>query len=223
MKYNRQVESTFLSLEEQAKVEKAIHNRVEYRIYGGYEDGERAKVIFNCEDDFSSIVCLKAKISNKFINIKHSDVLGSLMALNIDRNQIGDIFIQDDYAYVYLNRDIAKFVIDNCMSISRLSIKFMFNDLPVKKIVNYQEINIVVTNLRIDCIVAALMNTSREDAKKYIISKNVSINHEILEETNGLCHNNDTISIRKYGRFILKDILNKTKKDRLVVKVYKQV
>ena len=57
---------------------------------------------------------------------------------------------------------------------------------------------------------------SRAKAQDWIRAQRVSVNHKILDECDFLCHNEDTISVRGDGRFVLKGQRGQTRSDRIV-------
>ena len=73
--------------------------------------------------------------------------------------------------------------------------------------------------MRLDTIVACLANVSRGKAQEMIASQRVKVNHVVLEQSTFVCNNNSAISIRGYGRFYVREVIKKTKKDRLVIDV----
>ena len=219
---NRVINSYFLNQEELMTAKRQIGNRVTYKVIGGHENYERAKILFNSENEYKSdIVMLKAQFDSRYDDINHSDVLGSLMALNIERKMIGDIFVQDNNIYLFTNNDLAKYIIDNCTNIKKSVINLKKSNENFERIVNLEKLMLNVSSLRIDSIVSGLTHLSRDKSQKLILNKQVSLNHIVLEDVKRICNNNDTISIRKYGRFIFKKVEKVTKKDRLLIECYK--
>ena len=67
------------------------------------------------------------------------------------------------------------------------------------------------------------MTPSAAEAQGLIRAQKVSVNHKILDECDFLCHNEDTISVRGYGRFVLKGQRGQTRSDRIVAEFEKYV
>jgi RNA-binding protein YlmH len=219
---NRVINSYFLNQEELALAKKQIANRVDYLVIAGHQNYERAKILFNSTDEFKSdIVLLKAEYDKRYDDIDHSDILGSLMNLNIERKMIGDIVVQDSNIFIFTNNDLAKYIIDNCTKIKKSVISFSKSNEVFSRVVNLERLMLNVSSLRLDSIVSGLTHLSRDKAQKLILNKQVSINHIVLEDVKKICHNNDTISIRKYGRFIFQKVEKVTKKDRLLIECSK--
>lgn len=218
-KYYKSYATNFLTEEETEIARRYLGKQSNYKIYGGYEDARRCKVVFfnNEEDDFFDIVCLVAKLNNKFNNIKHPDVLGSIMSLNINRDQIGDIFIKEDKIIIFVNKTIADFIIMNLTMIKRVKVNFAISDEQFDLSYKYKEFKTTISSERIDVIVGALCHLNRQQAQRLIYAKQVQLNHVTIEDCAKICNNNCTISIRHYGRFIYLGVDKTTKKDRLLV------
>ena len=74
-----------------------------------------------------------------------------------------------------------------------------------------------------DAVVAATLNISRGNTEKLISSGYVKLNHREVLDRSKQVGEGDLLSIRNYGRFILKDIGNNTRKGRLHITVEKFV
>ena len=68
----------------------------------GWAAGERVQPCFVPEDEEPafSLCWLEIAWAGKFQRLAHSDLLGSLMALGIDRSWFGDLVMQGDKAYL---------------------------------------------------------------------------------------------------------------------------
>ena len=196
--------SSFLNEEELAAMEKYFPQN-DYIIYdGGYDGARKKKIIFryDAEDDFSDVVCLSAKIDQRFRKIGHRDILGTLMHLQIDRHSFGDFWVEDDRIYLYTSIDMAEFLMTNLIRINQLSVSFtLLEEHPVQKF-QMKEITVVAASERADAIVASLAHVSRAKAKEMIRQGLVQLNHVTLEHPDEVCNNNVTISIRGVGRFV---------------------
>lgn len=212
----------FLLPNEQKVLLSYIGNNAFIKFDGGYDDAESkiAKISFYdyYDDDFDYFI-LKANYNNKFNNITHRDVFGALMNIGIERSLFGDIIVEDEIIYIIVKEKICDYVIDNLVKINKSKVSFeKCNDKILKK-VNFTTTSKVLKSLRLDAIVAACTNLSREKAKVLILSSKVKVNYELLEEVDFLCNNNFVISIRGFGRFKLVIHENKTKKNNYIVDI----
>ena len=97
-RWHKNVCSAFLTEEEQAIVQKIFTPSRFVRYDGGYDDARKKKVIFlyDEKDGFSDIVCMKAKIDQRFRTIGHRDVYGAIMNLQIEKSSFGYFWIEAD-------------------------------------------------------------------------------------------------------------------------------
>lgn len=222
--YNKVVYSKFLSIEEQAQL-KRINNIVFFP-----EDCERRRAIINytfnnLKDDLINnyISIIKISYNKKFGNITHRDVLGALIGLGIKRECIGDILI-DDNAYIYVVKEMANYIINTLSSVGKVIVRCEYSNIDEVnsiKVENYIEKTIIVSSYRLDNVISEICCLSREKAKQYIILKNVKINGVININPDYIVKIDDLISIHRFGRVIVKEEINKTKKDKYVLKVLK--
>ena len=214
----------FLDESEQAELESNLSDKVKVQLFGGYQNAERKRALITEVDyDFDdfNLVAYRIDFPRKFTQINHRHVLGTIMSLGVNRNTIGDIIIGED-TYLIVTKEIAKYLIDNLTEINRTRVTLTNVDLDLLDELNLNEPikeEIIVSSLRLDAIVAQVMNVSRNDASKHIMMKNVKINHKICEKTSQICKINDIISIRKYGRVVLLDIKRVTRKERIVLSI----
>lgn len=165
------------------------------------------------------IVYLKIEVKNKFKEYSHKDFLGSILALNIKREQIGDLFVENNICYLVTNEKISKYIIENLKEIGKNSciITEVF-EIPIGY--NFKEYEINVSSLRLDNIVKGITKLSREKAIEIIEEKLVQIDYEPVIKKDKIIKLEDIISIRKYGKYILKNI-SLTKKGKYKLKLNK--
>ena len=72
-----------------------------------------------------------------------------------------------------------------------------------------------MSSLRLDTLVAASYHLSRVVAKQMIESGQVRLNWIVVEKPNSLITINDIVSVHHYGRFQLKGLDGRTKKDKI--------
>jgi len=201
---------------------------IQFKLFPSFEHGERKVFILYPEyfdvdpDDY--IVGLKIKNKSKFKILEHSDYLGSLMSLKIDRNKTGDIYVYDDFADIVVHEDIADFIIYNLDKIgnSKVEIEKISIDEIAYKEQNHEILNITSSSLRLDNIVKHITNKSRDAATAIINTGDVKVNFAVNDKTTYLVKEEDMISIRRYGRFkISKELgLTKSGKNKIEIKHY---
>jgi RNA-binding protein YlmH len=202
----------FLSMEEQKILENSKKN---YLYSNEIHERKRAFISSNQIDgnDFN-ISVLKIEYNKNFYELTHPMVLGALTGLGITRECIGDIIISDDI-YIIVIAEMEEFIIKNLTSIDKASvevIKSNSEELENIEVNNYYEDNIIVSSMRLDVIVSTITNYSREKAKTYILQKNVKLNGIVKTNIDENIKVGDLLSIHRFGRTIIIDIVRKTKK-----------
>lgn len=215
---NKDVLTKFLSPEDQ----KLFNNQKVIFSDLGYER-KRAYLFCSevCDDVDFQIKAIEIMYNQKFYSLTHSQVLGALIGLGITRDSLGDIYLNDKI-YVLVTSEMAPFIINNLVQVDKAKVNVREVDLDVitsLDVDNYYETNLIVASLRLDVLVSSITNLSREKAKEYINLKNVKVNGKVNINPDYILKNDDLISIHRFGRTIIKDVIRKTKKDKLVLAV----
>lgn len=216
--------SDFLNLYEQTILYDEL--KYGYTLYGGFSEAERKIAIFGSEDEFGyppqpPVKILKVSpLSQKFADdLTHRDFLGSLMGLGIKRETLGDIIISDNCGYIFCLENMAKFIIDNLTSVRRTSVFCEeCENLPENALPLPEEKLIIVSSLRLDALISAIYNISRSKSSALVDGEKVFINGKLINSISKTIENDDTVSVRGYGRFKLTEILGDTRKGRLRIK-----
>ncbi len=216
----------FLDLQEISEIKSLNKEGLKVYLYGGYSDAERVRAIVQysyydepqLEDYMISIY--HATYNEEFTTIGHRNILGSIMSLGIERNTIGDIYISGNNIYLFATAEIEKFLISHMPSINHQNLEFKKVDSIDVLHEQKEEIkNVNVASLRLDAVISKTLNIGRNKASEMIESGLVFVNHQEVKSVDKRCNINEIISIRKFGRIRVLEILKTTKKDRLVIKV----
>ena len=230
---NKIQNTDFLDIYQSHLLEKILkQEKVEnYIINGGISDSERNIIVFFPEKLSEIVNTNTSKILPiKFIRIKlpkeiygkytHRDYLGGLIKLGIKREKIGDILVFEDGADILILEEISKFVITNITQLTRFSKSEIevvnLEDVREKKI-NKKEINLIVSSMRLDCIVSEIAKTSRGKAEEIINDARVFVNYENIMKSTKQIKEKDIITIRRIGKFKLEKIDGKTRNDRVKI------
>ena len=208
---NRNTVTKFLTNFEQIVLSQIVaYNYSDFKVefFGGFDDAERkkAKIISNeyYEIDYD-IVCLKAKFNNKFNKVEHRNILGAIHNLGINFNRFGDIIVLEDELYIFVDEEIADYIAMEFTKAGRVNLDFQrvnLAEVGIEK--RYEDFEIVSSSFRIDSIVAKITNKSRSKVKEFLEQDFIKLNHVVLRNGEKTCTSEDIISIRKYGRFIVK-------------------
>ena len=190
-----------------------------YKIYYPYKDSEKVILYF----DTIPRVCL-FKI-NSYEKIRHQDILGSILGLNISPNYLGDIIVDKENYYFYIFDGLKEYIKNNLTTIGRSSVILEEIDIDYLKDYErkYEEKNIIVSSLRIDNVLSKIIGTNREDILKKIKDKEVILNYDILVKPSYIIKENDIFSVRKFGKFKFISVVNYTKRNNYVILFLKYV
>ena len=203
---------------------------VNISLFGGLErsEHERLKIGFSptyyeLENSEFPIESIEIKYNKFSKDIKHRELLGSILGLGIDRGKIGDILIFDTRAIVFVDRDIADYICANLESVGRnkveASIKHV-EDLYIP-LAQYQDIKITVTSMNLSSIISAGFNMSRSKSAELIKGKKAFINWEKSENTSKALKQKDTITVRGYGRLYINEVIGKSSKGKTILNIHK--
>lgn len=193
---------------------------------GIFKDADRRMLSFSKEGVPTKypINLLKIRNKSKFAKIDHKDYLGAIMSLGIKREKLGDLIIQDSVCYAPVCSDISDYIINNLNKIKNCPCEvtehdYIQHDLPERK---FQEKVIITTSFRLDGLVSAMCNISRNSSVELISSGKILVNYFHCLKKDKVIENNDTLTIRGYGKFKVVEIMGSTQKGRLkvVIKQY---
>jgi len=227
---NRNTVTKFLTNFEQIVLSQIVtYNYSDFKVefFGGFDDAERkkAKIISNEYYDVDyDIVCLKAKFNNKFNRVEHRNILGAVHNLGINFNRFGDIIVLENEVYIFVDEEIADYIAMEFTKAGRVNLDFQRVDLAEVGIEKkYEDFEIVSSSFRIDSIVAKITNKSRSKVKEFLEQDFIKLNHVVLRNGEKTCTSEDTISIRKYGRYVVKDYTQNKKSLKYRITISKLV
>lgn len=215
------VPGRFVTGEERAMaVHAAREERVAVSFDGGWPDAERVQVCFHpawAEAEFTA-VWVEIRWAAKFAHVEHRDLLGSLMALGMDRAFFGDLIAQEDRAYLLALPEVAARLPVEWDKAGNVPIKVtLLDEPPVIEPPKGEHLRDTVASLRLDCILSSGMKTSRSRAAEIIRAGAVAVDHMPEERTDRILEPGQLLSVRGFGRIRLIEVGGPTRKDRLPV------
>ena len=189
--------------------------------YFGGQSAERKRAIIApsyfepTEGDFEEVL-IQINYPEKFVSIQHQHVLGTLMSLGIEREQVGDILVGDTIQFV-LTKQLESYIMMELTKIKGATVKL--DSIPFKDMIqskeNWNIHHSTVSALRLDVVLKEMIRKSRSIAKQLIEKKRVKVNHTLIDSPDFQLQNNDLISIQGFGRARIIDIGGKTKKEKV--------
>ena len=188
-----------------------------YKVYYPYVDSEKV-IIYR--DALPDVTLFKI---HSYSLLRHQDILGSILSLNVSPSYLGDIIVDSLNYYFYIMSDLKNFIKDNLISIG--SSKIVLEEISIDYMKDYKrkylENEIIVSSFRIDNILSKIIGTNRNNVLEIIKNKEVILNYNILNKSSYILKENDIFSIRRVGKFKFVGVVNHTKKDNLIVKYLK--
>lgn len=199
-----------------------------YVFWGGHNEAERKILAFYPDyivpEKLDYPISAISFLYRKGEELNHRNFLGSFMSLGLTRSSIGDILIEDGRCVAFIKREHEALFLQDLSKIGRVGVKVSAGfELPLPVAHNFENLKGVVASVRLDCIVAFLMRTSREKACEAVRQGLVSVNHNEVSSVSDKLKTGDIISIRKKGRFVLDDCGPLTSKGRLVINARKYI
>lgn len=162
------------------------------------------------------------KFDKKSESLSHRDFLGAILAEGLERSAIGDILVAEDHAVVFCT-DTAKQLL---MDISKIGKSGVAAEEGITKAIpepQFETLDRTVSSLRLDCIVGACANISRERSASLVRNGQVSADHSVCLNVSAAVKESAIVSIRGFGRFRVSKIVGETKKGRIRVIIEKFV
>ncbi len=234
----------YLTPQERKRAERSLRSRGLYEsvwFFGGYPSAERVCLFLlpeylcamlsgplaQCEtDEVSALLCeeLEACVcplrirGSGYRTLTHRDYLGAILHLGLERDSFGDIAVQNEHeAILFCTRTVCAFLCESLTRVASDAVKCApcvlderFTDGRV-----YQSVSATVASQRLDCVVAALTHLSREEAQAAVRAGLVEVDFEVSDRTDLSLSPPATLSIRGYGRFVLRGFNGETKRGRL--------
>lgn len=202
----------------------AVHAAREARVAasfdGGWPDAERVQVCFHpawAEVEFTA-VWVEIRWAAKFAHVEHRDLLGSLMALGVDRAFFGDLIAGEDRAYLLALPEVAVRLPVEWDKAGNVPIRVtLLDEPPLIEPPKGENLRDTVASLRLDCILSSGMKTSRSRAAEIIRAGAVAVDHMPEERTDRILEPGQLLSVRGFGRIRLVEVGDRTRKDRLPV------
>lgn len=231
---NKITYTDFLNISEVSVVKKILkeENVLNFVIFGGKENVDRNIIIFYPEKFSKEMVeknyekifeVIRIKLPNN-IKYEHREFLSGIMKLGIKREKFGDILITKFGADIIALSEISEVLANDLKNLTR----FKKSEISVENIkdltyveTEFENVNIIVSSIRLDNFVSELSKCSRGNASDIIKEGRVFINSIKEIKDSKKINEGDLITIRGKGKFIFDGIEKETKSGRYLVNMRK--
>lgn len=199
---------------------------------GGFKDAQRCVFCAAPKDDADRISLDETDypftaltiLFPKSYTVSHRDVLGSLMALRIKREAVGDILVGDCLAVVFLLDAAAELALSELQKIGNVGVECRpGRPETLPPAFKTETCTGVVSAMRLDAVVAMLTGTGRAESARLIAQGCVQKNAQPQASVSKEVAEGDRISVRGFGKFTISAIGNPTKKGRLHITYLKYI
>ncbi len=219
----------FLNLGERSEVQNHIKKIYPNHIfYGGYDDAERTALFLLpdymerepfplAEEDIPFCVLSCRASAGKALT--HRDYLGSLLALGLERDVVGDILVSESGAEIIVMKSIAEYLLANYEKVGSVPVKTKLepigNLIPPKK--NTKWVRESVASVRLDNMLSAVFGVSRSDAVSAIAHGLVFVNDTEMKKADARINEGDKLVLRGKGKAYFRELGSTTRRGRLSV------
>ena len=198
-----------------------------YVLWGGYPQAERKVACFGQEticgyQEEPPVRCLEiAPVSARFADsLGHRDFLGSVLALGLRRQVLGDILVVENRGYLFCLEHVVSFILEQLQQVKHTTVHCsLWWSPPPVVLVEPEPVQLLVASERLDGIMAAVYKLSRNDSQQQINQGRVLVNDREIHSVNLILHPGDRVSVRGKGRFRYEGIEAATRKGRLRIRV----
>lgn len=196
---------------------------MEHCFFGGYEEAERTVCLFLPDyataEEAQPLTVIRAEVLSKGRTLSHRDYLGSLTALGIRREMIGDILTCEEGADIIVMEEVVEFLLLNYGKAGKVPLKL--TQIPLKEIripaVQVKTQKDTVASLRLDNVIASAFSLSRAKAAEAIRMGLVFLNNMQMEKIDAQVKEGDKLVLRGKGKAYLRQVGQRTRKDRIFI------
>lgn len=172
------------------------------------------------------ILCLKVEpVMVKFAEqLTHRDYLGAVMNLGIERDTVGDIFVQDKAAVLFCQENIAPYLTEHLSQVRHTQVKCTVTEVTEElKTPSLDKISVSVSSARIDAVISRIYNLSRSRSMELFRMGRVYVNGRLTENNSYFLKKGDGITVRGFGRFLYSGEQGETRKGkvRIDIEIYR--
>ena len=191
---------------------------------GGYPEAERKMLGFAPEGlrhtNFP-IAKILAEYDAKHASPTHSDFLGAILGLGLDRSVIGDIVLLPASAVIITETRIEDFLLSSLHKVGKraVSVNRLTDDTYFYGLDNRVHDRLICASLRLDNVLAAAFKLSRGDSAALVKSGKAFINWQEANSPAKAVKEGDMLTLRKHGRVQISEVVGKSRKDHFMINI----
>ena len=194
---------------------------VDVAFWGGFEQAERKRALifpeyYLPEEEDYKLALLQVVGKGKE-GFTHRELLGSILGLGLKREKIGDILVTGQGGQVIVDRDIKEYILLHLTKVGKTAVytsPLEWDKLyPPKE--EWEERLVTASSLRLDTVLANCVRLSRTKALGLIKGGRVQVNWKLEDSPDALLKEGDVLSVKGYGRFLVREVEGETRKGNL--------
>jgi len=195
---------------------------VEVRANGGYTGAERVRVLLYpayvqpTEEDFQ-LSLLEIKGDQRFVQLEHRDVMGSLLNVGLKREKFGDILMSEHGCQTVVASEVVDFIRMQVTQIHRIPV--VLEEVPLSSAIvprqNLLTKVITVPSLRVDAVIGEVYNLSRAKALVPIRAGKLKVNWKVIDDPSQQISEGDLLSLAGFGRVHILEVAGTTRSGRI--------
>ncbi|WP_413365367.1 RNA-binding protein [Lysinibacillus sp. 3P01SB] len=193
---------------------------------GVFDEPERMRLMiapsyFTPGEEDYQITVFSVGYPSKFVQLKHPDVLGALLSVGMERSKFGDIRVAENTVQFAVAAEVADYVRANLTSIGK--VKVHLEEVGTQPLLRLEEewveSTTTVSSMRLDVVLATILNISRQKSQNLITAGRVKVNWTVREQVSFELQEGDILSARGFGRLKVIMTEGRTKKDKIRLQI----
>jgi len=207
------------------------HPDLQIRMDGGYARAERKRALIapdyiDLEQEGAGVSLIAITSGDAGIaDLDHGDYLGAILGLGLKREKIGDLHVSENGCHCLVAEELAHYIHTHLQKVHRVHVQTEI--LPLEDLrpetPKTENMSFTAASLRLDGIVGSVWRLSRARALEPIRAGRCRVNWKPEEDPARLLKEGDTVSLKGYGRFVVRSVEGETRKGRIRVSVDKYV
>ena len=203
----------------------------EYFFDGGYDNASRKIAVFipdymTDEDgrskENSPLKFVRASYYKEY-ELSHRDFLGALLGDGVSRDVLGDILVNPEglKTDIVVMDSILEYMLHSFFFVGRAKVdtsEITREELLVPE-QKTETVKDTVASLRLDGVISAALGMSRDKASAAVARGLVELNHFPCAKGEKLLSEGDAVTVRGFGKFILSQVGNLSKKGRIFIEI----
>ncbi|MCR5418990.1 MAG: hypothetical protein K6E84_08735 [Lachnospiraceae bacterium] len=195
----------------------------EPEVFGGCDACERRMIRFGSEEicGYSEeypvrILEVRPAMAKYARKMSHRDFLGSVIGLGLEREKIGDIFVRNNEASIFVHEGVAGYIVGNLEYVGRTKVKVSeISSVPEGLMPVLTERSVLAGSNRIDAVIARLYGLSRDEAAGLVKNGCVFFDGRMISKSSAAILPGRVVSVRGHGRFVFDGEGGRTRKDKI--------